>query len=96
MAAFSKLRVVVVYLRSEYPRILAELRTELSSFTQDRVEIGEDTDLLADLSLDSLQVMNLLLHVEDRFDISIPVNILPDVKTVKDLALQIEHLTREG
>ena len=81
---------------SEYPRILAELRTELSSFTQDRVEIGEDTDLLADLSLDSLQVMNLLLHIEDRFDISIPVNILPDVKTVKDLALQIERLKREG
>ena len=51
---------------------------------------------LADLHLDSLQVMNLLLHVEDRFDISIPVNILPDVKTVKDLALQIEHLTREA
>ena len=61
-----------------------------------RVEIGEDTDLLADLSLDSLQVMNLLLHVEDRFDISIPVNILPDVKTVKDLALQIEQLTRQA
>ena len=80
----------------EYPQILDELRTELASFTQGRVEIGEDTDLLADLSLDSLQVMNLLLHIEDRLDISIPVNILPDVRTVKDLALQIEHLTREG
>ena len=79
----------------EYPQIVAELRTELATFAQGRVEIGEDTDLLADLNLDSLQVMNLLLHVEDRFDISIPVNILPDVKTVKDLALQIEHLTRE-
>ena len=80
----------------QYPQILDELRTELVSFTQGRVEIGEDTNLLADLSLDSLQVMNLLLHIEDRFDISIPVNILPDVKTVKDLALQIEHLTPEG
>jgi len=80
----------------EYPQIVAELRTELATFTEGRVDIGEDTDLLGDLNLDSLQVMNLLLHVEDRFDISIPVNILPDVKTVKDLALQIEHLTREG
>ena len=73
----------------QYPQILAEL-------SKGRVEIGEDTDLLADLNLDSLQVMNLLLRVEDRFDISIPVNILPDVKTVKDLALQIEQLTREA
>jgi len=80
----------------DYPQIVAELAAELASFTQGKVEIREDTDLLADLHLDSLQVMNLLLHVEDRFDISIPVNILPDVKTVKDLALQIEHLTREA
>lgn len=80
----------------QYPQIVAELSAELATFTGGRVEIGEDTNLLADLNLDSLQVMNLLLHVEDRFDISIPVNILPDVKTVKDLALQIEHLTREA
>jgi acyl carrier protein len=80
----------------EYPKIVAELSAELVTFTQGRVEIGEDTDLLGDLNLDSLQVMNLLLHVEDRFDVSIPVNILPDVRTVKDLALQIELLTREA
>ena len=81
---------------TQYPQILAELSKELASFTPGRVEIGEGTDLLGDLGLDSLQVMNLLLRVEDRFDISIPVNILPDVKTVKDLALQIEQLTREA
>jgi acyl carrier protein len=80
----------------EYPQILAQISDELASLTRRRVEIGEDTDLLGDLGLDSLQVMNLLLHIEDRFDISIPVSILPDVKTVKDLALQIENLAREG
>jgi acyl carrier protein len=80
----------------QYRQILAELSTELAAFKQGGVEITEDTDLLGDLELDSLQVMNLLLHVEDRFDISIPVSILPDVRTVKDLALQIETLVREA
>ncbi len=79
-----------------YPHILAQLSAEMTSFTQGRVQIGEDTNLLGDLQLDSLQVMNLLLRVEDRFDLSIPVSILPDVRTVKDLALQIEFLTRDG
>jgi len=79
-----------------YPQVLAELRTELATLKPGSFEITEDTDLLGDLELDSLQVMNLLLRVEDRFDISIPVNILPDVRTVKDLALQIEILAREG
>jgi len=76
----------------EYPQVLAALSAELASCTQGRIEIREDTDLLSDLNLDSLQVMNLLLHIEDHFDISIPVSILAGVKTVKDLALQIEKL----
>jgi acyl carrier protein len=80
----------------QYPQILAALSRELATFKRGNVEITEDTDLLGDLGLDSLQVMNLLLQVEDRFDISIPVNILPDVKTVKDLALQIQNLAHEG
>jgi acyl carrier protein len=80
----------------QYPQILAELRTALASLKQGSVEVTEDTDLLGDLALDSLQVMNLLLSIEDRFDISIPVSILPAVKTVKDLALQIENLTRDS
>ena len=79
-----------------YPQIVAELRDELSRASGGRVEIGEDTDLLGDLALDSLQVMNLLLDIEDKFDVSIPVNILPDVKTVRDLALQIENLLRDA
>lgn len=80
----------------EYPEILATLSAELKSSTQGRVPITEDTDLLSELNLDSLQVMNLLLHVEDHFDISIPVSILAGVKTVRDLAQQIEKLGHKG
>jgi len=78
----------------DYPQIVAEICAELTTLTQGRIEIGEDTDLLGDLNLDSLQVMNFMLQIEDRFDISIPVSILPDVRSVKDLALQIERLVR--
>lgn len=78
----------------DYPQIVAEICAELTTLTQGRVEVGEDTDLLGDLGLDSLQVMNLMLQIEDRFDISIPVSILPDVKTVGDLAKQLEQLVR--
>lgn len=76
-----------------YSQVLEKIVDELRAFTKGRTDIGQDTDLLADLNLDSLQVMNLLLQIEDHFDISIPVNILSDVRTVKDLAMQIERLT---
>lgn len=76
----------------EYQPILSSLYDGLSLFTKGSVEIDENTELVGDLNLDSLQIMELLLTVEDRFDISIPVSILPDVKTVKDLAIQIEKI----
>ena len=80
---------------TEYREIMGGLCEELGRLAQGRVEIDEDTDLIGDLNLDSLQVMNLLLEIEDRFDVSVPVSILPDVKTVRDLATQIENLVRE-
>ena len=59
-------------------------------------EIKVETDLVADLGLDSLKVMKILETVEDTFDISIPLNILPDVRTVEDFVLQIQKLNGEG
>ena len=54
--------------------------------------INAETDLVADLGLDSLKVMKLVETVEDSFDISIPLNILPDVRTVSDFVLEIQKL----
>lgn len=78
----------------DYQNILAQLYEELESYTHGRIKLVEETELAGQLDLDSLQIMNLMLFIEDRFDISVPVNILPDVKTVKDLAIQVEKLIR--
>jgi acyl carrier protein len=55
-------------------------------------QINVETDLVADLGLDSLKVMKLLETVEDSFDISIPLNILPEVRTVGDFVRQIQKI----
>lgn len=75
----------------EYKRILSDLYKGLAPFAKG-LEINENTELVGDLDLDSLQIMELLLFVEDNYDISIPVSILPDVKTVGELAVQIEKI----
>jgi len=79
-----------------YEDILQALNELLKPFVPQGQAINEDTDLVADLGLDSLKVMKILESVEDRFDISIPLNVLPDVRTVKDFALQIHRLDGEG
>ena len=53
----------------------------LQDLVENGVEIKPDSDLVNDLGLESIKVMDLLMMLEDRFDISIPINILLDVKT---------------
>jgi acyl carrier protein len=76
----------------QYEDILAQIYPVLQEIAKDRQEINEAMHLVTDLGLDSMAVMELLAAIEDRFDISIPLNILPDVRTVKDLASQIQQL----
>ena len=59
-------------------------------------KITADTDLVADLSLDSLKIMEFLLEIEDRFDISVPINVLSDIRTVRDVIFQLQRLLAEG
>ena len=59
-------------------------------------DINVETDIVADLGLDSLKVMKLVENVEDSFDISVPLNVLPEVRTVGDFAQQIEKITKDG
>jgi len=57
--------------------ILACLRGMVAS----EGEIEPDSDLVDELGLESIRVMDLLMMLEDRFDIPIPINILLDVRT---------------
>ena len=72
--------------------LLEEVIQLLSRFTEGVTDINESHHLMRDLELDSVKVMELMMELEDHFDISIPLNTLPDVNTVSDLAAEIEKL----
>ena len=80
----------------DYENILQALIETLTPLVPQGQEINENTDLVADLGLDSLKVMKIIESVEDRYDISIPLNVLPEVRTVKDFALQIQKIIGDG
>ena len=58
-------------------------------------EVTAELDLVNDLGLDSLKVMEILENLEDTFDISVPINILPGIRTVGDLVVEIQKLTED-
>jgi acyl carrier protein len=49
------------------------------------VKLARDTDLIADLEIDSVSVLDLVMEIEDSYDISIPVNTISETRTVGEL-----------
>ena len=50
------------------------------------------SDLIADLGFDSLQILEVIAELEDRFDISIPLNDVPATRTVAQVVAQVARL----
>jgi len=59
------------------------------------IEPTRASDLVADLGFDSLQVLELIAELEDRFDISIPLNDVPSTRTVAQIVAQVARLVEE-
>ncbi len=76
----------------DYDTLLKQICELIDGLVEEDIELREESDFVADLGFDSLKVMKLLEKVEDHYDISIPLNILPDIQTVKDFVVQLENL----
>jgi len=50
------------------------------------------SDLVADLGFDSLQVLEVIAELEDRFDVSIPLNDVATTRTVAQVVAQVAQL----
>jgi len=77
---------------TDYQEYLSFLYRALESQNKNKLVLCENTALVADIGLSSLEVMEFIEKIEDHFDISIPLNILPDVNTIGDLAKKVREL----
>lgn len=50
------------------------------------------SDLVSDLGFDSLQVLEVIAELEDRFDVSIPLNEVQATRTVAQVVAQVAQL----
>ncbi len=53
-------------------------------------EISADTNIATDLGADSLDVVEILMSIEDEFEIEIPDNEIENIRTVGELVEYIE------
>ena len=59
-------------------------------FDVEEDKITADTDLQEDLGADSLDVVDLLMSIEDEFEVEVPDEEIENIKTVGSLVYYIE------
>jgi acyl carrier protein len=67
----------------------------LKNVSRRPIEPALTSDLVADLGFDSLQVLEVVAELEDRFDISIPIDDVPATRTVAQVVEQVARLVGE-
>jgi acyl carrier protein len=76
---------------TRYDQIYRELSELLRPFAGKGQVVSPASLLVEELGVDSVQAMEFLMDLEDRLDTTIPMNILPEVRTVDDLVRAIER-----
>ena len=49
------------------------------------VELSEQTHIVDDLGLDSVAVMDFVMEIEDKLDLSVPLDKIAEIQTLGDL-----------
>jgi len=70
--------------------IETEVLSVLRRVSSRHVDMGPSDDLTNDLGFDSLKTLEFVAALEDHFDVSIPLNDLPSIKTVTQV---VDHMT---
>ena len=76
--------------------ILNDVVRLLEPFRKTVTPISAATDISRDLNLDSLAVMDFIMDIEEKFDISIPLNLVPEIQTVGDLVTTIARIQEDA
>lgn len=61
----------------------------------DKLKITPETTFVDDLGADSLDVFQIIMGIEDEFDIQIPDDAAESIVTVNDAVVQIQNATNK-
>lgn len=60
------------------------------------IEPTTDSELMADLGFDSLQILEFVGELEDHFNIAVPLNSLTHIRTVGQISREVQTLVAAG
>ena len=77
---------------SDRNQVYARIIELIEPLNAKKVPLTETTTFAGDMEMDSLTVMDLVASMEDEWDILIPLNMLPDLETIGQVADAVHGL----
>ena len=65
--------------------VMQEICRQLAPYQAEEKPITGQTVIYKDLSIDSLAVMDIVMELEDQFDVAIPINVVAEIRTIEEL-----------
>jgi acyl carrier protein len=75
-----------------HARVNEALQSAMAKAVPEAGNLDWQAPLASQNGLDSVQIMNLVMEVEDALDLSVPVDVLAEVTTLQQLADQLATL----
>jgi len=79
----------------EKNEIFAKVCELLKPYNPENRPISMQSGIVSDLEVDSVAVFDLVMGLEDHYDVSIPMELVSDIKTVGELCTAIKQLAEE-
>jgi acyl carrier protein len=76
--------------------VVGDICLHLESYQVGDKPITGKTVIAKDLTIDSLAIMDMVMELEDRFDVSIPMSVIAEIHTVDELADTIRDLSAQA
>ena len=80
---------------TETDQIFDKVCELLKPYNPENRPITLQSGIVSDLEVDSVAVFDLVMGLEDHYDVSIPMEMVSDIKTVGELVAAIKQLAEE-
>ena len=74
----------------EDSKVVEEICALLLPFNALGKELTAQTDIPAELNIDSVGILDFIMEVEDHFDVEIPMNVVSNIRTIGELSTYVQ------
>ena len=72
-------------------QIVARIREAMKPLLPAGTVVTEEMEIGADIEIDSVEVFDVVMELEEHYDVSLPMEVTSDIRTIGDLARAVEQ-----